>query len=314
MGLGPATRWGMKEQTRHPPTASKFSLVRELCNFIPPHLAPPLPPVTGVEDHARGYGPWRHVVSLRYAQLTQSLELNDLRLACERVFLDGGLAPRSADIEPECSRTRDPKLAEQVFWAVLEHLQTLQPAFGGNRRPKFAFRFTRLIGLVDSTNIQLMARSLNRPVELRRVTALVKMDGQVWEMVLLTNHLEWSAQTIADLCRRRWSIEIFFKELKQTRQPADFLGHSANAVKSQVGTALLPYVLRRCCAHLGQWSHRFIRLFALSRSALWQRWELRSLLEVYGTAGGGGRFLSTSQQACLAGFGCTCKTAGTATP
>ena len=71
----------------------------------------------------------------------------------------------------------------------------------------------------------------------------------------------------------------------------------------QVWTALLTYVLLRFCAWLSQWAHSFTRLFALLRSALWQKLELRSLLEVYGTAGGGGRFLGTPQQAFLAGFG-----------
>jgi hypothetical protein len=96
---------------------------------------------------------------------------------------------------------------------------------------------------------------------------------------------------------------VFFKELKQTLQLADFLGHSERAVKWQVWTALLAYVLLRFCAYLGQWTHSFTRLFALVRSALWQRCQLRSLLEVYGTASGGGRFLGTPQQAFLAGFG-----------
>jgi hypothetical protein len=141
------------------------------------------------------------------------------------------------------------------------------------------------------------------PVGLRRVVALVEVDSELREMVFLTNHFVWSAQTIADLYRCRWSIETFFKELKQTLQLADFLGHSANAVKWQVWTALLAYVLLRFCAWLGQWPHSFTRLFALIRSALWQNWELRSLLEVYGTAGGAGRFLGTPQQAYLAGFG-----------
>ena len=53
-------------------------------------------------------------------------------------------------------------MAEQLFWAVLDHLQTLQPAFGGNRRPKFAFRFKRLIHVVDATTIQLIG-PLPRP-------------------------------------------------------------------------------------------------------------------------------------------------------
>ena len=46
------------------------------------------------------------------------------------------------------------------------------------------------------------------------------------------------------LYRCRWSIEVFFKELKQTLQLADFLGHNANAVRWQVWTALLVYLLR----------------------------------------------------------------------
>ena len=141
------------------------------------------------------------------------------------------------------------------------------------------------------------------PVERRRVTALVDVDGARREMIFPTNNLTWSAQTIADLYRCRWSIEVFFKELKQTLQLADFLGHSECAVQWQVWTALLAYVWLRFCAHLGRWTHRFTRLFALIRSALWQHWELRSLLEVYGTAAGGGRFLGTPQQAYLAGFG-----------
>ncbi len=141
------------------------------------------------------------------------------------------------------------------------------------------------------------------PVELHRVVALVEVDGELREMVFLTNHLTGSAQTIADLYRCCWRSETFFKELKQTLQLADFLGHNAHAVRWQVWTALLAYLLLRFCAHLGQWSHSFTRLFALIRSALRQHWELRSLLEVYGTAGGGGRFLGTPQQAYWAGFG-----------
>ena len=67
------------------------------------------------------------------------------------------------------------------------------------------------------------------PVPLRRVVALVEVDGELREMVFLTNNVVWSAQTVADLYRCRWSIEVFFKEFKQTLQLADFLGHNASA-------------------------------------------------------------------------------------
>jgi hypothetical protein len=66
---------------------------------------------------------------------------------------------------------------------VLEHLQTLQPAFGGNPRPKFAFRFKRLIHVVDSTTIQLMARSLDWAKHRRRKAAAkchVRLDLQTF--------------------------------------------------------------------------------------------------------------------------------------
>jgi len=95
---------------------------------------------------------------------------------------------------------------------------------------------------------------------------------------------------------------VFFKALKQTLQLADFLGHNANAVRWQVWTALLVYLLLRFCAFLSQWGHSFTRLFTLLRAALWQRWDWRGLLEGCGTAGGGGRFLGTPEQAYLPGL------------
>jgi hypothetical protein len=43
----------MKNQTRHKPTAGKFSLLRQLCNFIPPQLARQ----TGVKEQPRTFSP-----------------------------------------------------------------------------------------------------------------------------------------------------------------------------------------------------------------------------------------------------------------
>ena len=74
---------------------------------------------------------------------------------------------------------------------------------------------------------------------MRRVVALVEVDGEEREMVFLTNNLHWSPRSVADLYRCRWQIEVFFKQIKQTLQLADFLGHNANAVRWQVWIALL---------------------------------------------------------------------------
>jgi hypothetical protein len=141
------------------------------------------------------------------------------------------------------------------------------------------------------------------PELMRRVVALVEVDGQEVAMVFLTNNLEWSAQSIADLYQCRWQIEVFFKQIKQTLQLADFLGTSANAVRWQIWTALLVYVLLRYVAFLSEWSHSFSRLFTILRAALWKKWDLLGLLRLYGTADGHYRYLAHPEQAYLPGLG-----------
>jgi len=140
------------------------------------------------------------------------------------------------------------------------------------------------------------------PELMRRVAALVEVDGQEREMTFLTNNLEWSPRSVADLYRCRWDIEVFFKQIKQTLQLADFLGHNANAVRWQVWTALLTYVLLRYLSYLSKWSHSFTRLFTILRAALWEKYNLLDLLVHYGTAGGSFRHLARPEQAYFPGF------------
>ena len=140
------------------------------------------------------------------------------------------------------------------------------------------------------------------PELMRRVVARVEIDGEEREMTFLTNNLEWSPRSVADLYRCRWQIEVFFKQIKQTLQLADFLGHNANAVRWQVWTALLTYVLLRYLSYLSKWAHSFTRLFTILRAALWEKYDLLNLLACYGTAGGSFRHLARPEQAYFPGF------------
>lgn len=140
------------------------------------------------------------------------------------------------------------------------------------------------------------------PELMRRVVALVEIDGEEREMTFLTNNLAWSPRSVADLYRCRWQIEVFFKQIKQTLQLADFLGHNANAVRWQVWTALLTYVLLRYLSYLSNWAHSFTRLFTVLRAALWEKYDLLNLLACYGTAGGCFRHLAQPEQAYFPGF------------
>jgi IS4 transposase len=62
---------------------------------------------------------------------------------------------------------------------------------------------------------------------------------------ILSNDLDASAQEIADLYRRRWAIELFFRWVKQTLKITRFVGTSENAVRIQIAVALITFLLLR---------------------------------------------------------------------
>jgi len=59
----------------------------------------------------------------------------------------------------------------------------------------------------------------------------------------LTNNFAIPAQTVADLYRSRWQVELFFKWIKQHLRIKSFFGTAENAVKSQLWIAISVYVL-----------------------------------------------------------------------
>jgi len=62
---------------------------------------------------------------------------------------------------------------------------------------------------------------------------------------ILSNDLDASAQEIADLYRRRWAIELFFRWVKQTLKITRFVGTTENAVRIQIAVALIAFLLLR---------------------------------------------------------------------
>ncbi len=86
-------------------------------------------------------------------------------------------------------------------------------------------------------------------------------------------------------------------------QLADFLGHNENAVRWQVWTALLTYVMLRFISYLGKWKGGFSRLFTVIRGVLWSRLDLLALLDrCCGTADGLTRMNLSVEQLYLPGF------------
>lgn len=68
---------------------------------------------------------------------------------------------------------------------------------------------------------------------------------------LFSNDLEAPAQEIADLYKRRWAIELFFRWVKQTLKIRHFIGNNENAIRIQIAVALIAFLLLRI-AHNAQ--------------------------------------------------------------
>lgn len=79
------------------------------------------------------------------------------------------------------------------------------------------------------------------PEHLRRISYVDKEQNK--RFVFLTNHFGLPAQTVADIYKQRWQVELFFKWIKQHLHIKSFYGTSPNAVKSQIWVALSIYLL-----------------------------------------------------------------------
>ena len=120
--------------------------------------------------------------------------------------------------------------------------------------------------------------------EYRRVVARVEVGGETREMTFVTNGFDWSARTVADLYRSRWTVEILFKELKQTLQLQSFYGTNENAVKWQIWAALVVHLILRYLKFESKWSGSYTRFVGIVRTAIWLKKDIWEILRLYGTA------------------------------
>lgn len=401
------------------PTRGKYTILKQLCEHIPAYWVSKI-----AREHdiaSRTFSPWSQVVAMIHAHLTHAIGLNDV---CDGLrnhqgllsTMRGAKAPSRNGLS-HANKTRSSNMVKDLFWAVLRHLESIQPGFGGRTYKGLPRRFKRSIQIVDSTTMALVANCIDwakhrrrkaaakmhmrmdlqsflprfaivdtakhndakhsrelcaelkdgeivvfdkayvnfehlhdlnsrgvfwvtrakdnmdvrcvkrlikkfdgnilrddivvlkgpstsrkYPQNFRRVVAMVEVNGELTEMTFITNNLQWAASSICDLYKCRWSIEAFFKQLKQTLQLCTFLGHSRNAIQWQVWTALLTHLLLRFLKFISGWSHSFIRLFTMLRAVLWSKLDILCLLKSYGTAGGSFQMPFAPEQAYLPGF------------
>lgn len=111
-----------------------------------------------------------------------------------------------------------------------------------------------------------------------RLVTIWNEPKQEW-MEFLTNNLKLGASTIAAIYRERWQIELFFKALKQLLRVKTFVGTSANALKTQVWTALIAALLFKWVQLRSQRNWSLSNLVALIRQQLFVYRDLFDLLD-----------------------------------
>ncbi|MDQ5907556.1 MAG: hypothetical protein QG619_1373 [Pseudomonadota bacterium] len=115
------------------------------------------------------------------------------------------------------------------------------------------------------------------PHLLRRVEAIREDTGGI--LVFVTNHHGLGASTIAAIYKDRWQIELFFKALKQNLKIKTFVGTSANAVKTQIWTALISMLLLRYLQLTSRFGWSLSNLVALLRMNLFTHRDLMAWLD-----------------------------------
>jgi IS4 transposase len=103
-------------------------------------------------------------------------------------------------------------------------------------------------GIASDEVIRFNKKNLNtkRPnhyfgQDVRRIR--VSRDSEKSDLILVTNDFKRSAQEIAALYKQRWQIELFFKWVKQHLKLKYYFGCSENAVRLQIYSALLAFLL-----------------------------------------------------------------------
>jgi len=400
-------------------TRSLYTVFKQLVQYIPAGIIPKLSKKYGIQT--RKFSVLSQIVAILYGHIARAWSLNEI---CDAAALHSSqwstfreATPPKRNTFSHANRTRDPDLAQELYWETLNYLQSLDSTFTqGRKHSGFLTRFKRDIYAIDSTVIplalncinwakhraekaaakthlclnigsflpcvviaesaahhdstrsELLAAGLKKgdilladkayvefgflhnlnergiffvmrckdnlcfniieereitnpkilsddiieltglntlkkyPSLLRRITAYVEIDGKERQMTFITNNLEWSPWTVAELYKSRWLIELFFKELKQSLQLQDFIGYNENAVKWQIWIGLLAHLILRFLKHRTGWKHSFSRLVGLLHNGVWVKVDLLWMLMFYGTARSPNRPKVFAEQLYFQGF------------
>jgi hypothetical protein len=128
--------------------------------------------------------------------------------------------------------------------------------------------------IIELSELQTQAKYKGK---LRRVVVWNEEHQQ--EIELITNNLKWSANTIAELYKSRWQIEVFFREIKQLLHIKTFIGTSENAVCIQIWTALISILILKALKAMAKYHWHLSNLIAFIRLNMFVKIMLQQWLD-----------------------------------
>jgi Transposase DDE domain/Domain of unknown function (DUF4372) len=143
-----------------------------------------------------------------------------------------------------------------------------------NHLPKGSLILSDCIGYLPARQARSRKNPFQEPVRQLRVRT---ETGKI--LRILTNDLDAPADEIAELYKRRWQIELFFRWVKHGLKIRHFLGTSENAVRIQIAVALIAFLLLRMAHHVQSRVKSLLAFTRLIAANLMHRRPIDRLLE-----------------------------------
>ena len=160
--------------------------------------------------------------------------------------------------------------SNQVYF-VIRHKENIQfTSIKENNLPENRHQHILIDEIIELKNNSSKEKY---PKKLRRVAIWDEENEQTIE--LITNQMTWTANTISDLYKSRWDIEIFFRDIKQLLHIKSFIGTSENAVMIQIWTALITILILKVLKAIAKYSWHLSNLVAFIRLNLFVKIDLQ---------------------------------------
>lgn len=129
--------------------------------------------------------------------------------------------------------------------------------------------------IIDDAEVTFVSKGNSTlAIPMRRIR-LRRDDGA--KITLITNDLQRSGIEIAALYKKRWDIELLFRWIKQHLKIRSFFGRNPNAIRLQLVSAMIAYVLLRIAARQNNLKFPLVRFAGLVAGRLFARGEIAKI-------------------------------------